>query len=63
MINKVQKVLDRLEGREIYYLCSTCRVEKGVLYDTGQDMADHIDLYAMSEGELQNLLYTLEKSA
>jgi len=54
-------MLDRLEGREIYYLCSTCRVEKGVLHDTGQDMADQIDLCAMSEGELENLSCTLEE--
>jgi len=54
-------MLDRLEGQEIYYLCSTCRVEKGVLHDAGQDMPDQIDLYAMSEGELENLSCTLEE--
>lgn len=61
MIKKVQDMLDRLEGQEIYYLCSTCRVEKGVLHDAGQDMPDQIDLYAMSEGELENLSCTLEE--
>ncbi len=61
LISRAQAAINKLEGQEVYYLGSICRVEKGILYDTEQDALGQIDLYAMSESELKTLISELEE--
>lgn len=60
LIKKAQEIINLLEGQNITYMCSQCKVENGYIYDLEQNEPNHIDLYAMNKELLEELIKELE---
>lgn len=54
-----QEAINNLEGEEVSYLGTICKVKNGNLYDLEQEAPNNIDIYLMSETELKNLIEEL----